>query len=305
MIISDNFAFMTLWPWHPIAMLIWVITILTYILGWRQMRRRYPRVATPRRLVFFIGAMLLIALAIFSPLDPLSHHLLSARTLQKLLLGMIAPPLIWLSCPFHVMIYALPRQLRHRITRQVIRPSKLQTMLRFCTRPTVAWIAFVCAFLLWHDPGMVGWTLVSESGRMAILGLMFATALLYWQHIVKTGPRIHKRYPGWLLVAYLITVEIANMAAGVTLAFTTEPIYAHYVAAHAAGTSLPFINALEDQMLTGAMVWVTGSIIYISSIVMILSQLFAQEDGTPPRLSASLTATRRTIAPGLEHRARD
>jgi len=303
MMIFDNLTLT--WPWHPIALILWIMAALLYIFGWRRAATKYPQLATVRRLVYFIMAMLLIAIAFFSPLDPFSHHLLAARTLQKVILAMVAPLLVWLSVPFHIMVHGLPAKVHPWITRNIIRPSALRSALRLCTRPTVAWLCFISLFLIWHDPRLVAWSLENENGRMMVLGLLFGTALLYWQHVYNSGPRIHKRYPGWLFVAYLIAVEIPNMAAGISLAFTEQPLYPAYVAAHEAGRAPSFLNVQEDQMLSGAMVWVTGSIVYISSAVAVLSRLFLQEDADPPRLSASTTATRRTIAPGLEHRAVD
>jgi hypothetical protein len=61
---------------------------------------------------------------------------------------------------------------------------------------------------------------------------------------------------------------------------------------------------MEDQMLSGALVWVVGSLVYISTIVLLLNRLFAQDGSTGPQPLLHWDAHDKLVAPGLEYRAR-
>ncbi len=111
------------------------------------------------------------------------------------------------------------------------------------------------------------------------------------------------------MIAYLIGVEIPNMVAGVSIAFTSTPIYTHYAAIRATVIAahhiiLP-VTVLEDQMIGGAIVWVVGSFVYISSIMTILYRLFVREGSLAPQPAINWDAHENLIAPGLEHRAHE
>jgi cytochrome c oxidase assembly factor CtaG len=137
--------------------------------------------------------------------------------------------------------------------------------------------------------------------HLALWGLLGA-ALLYWWHVVGTGPRIHQRLPTWVFFAYLIGADIPNMASGVTIAFSQQPVYAYYAAIHAA-TSNPFgLSVIDDQIIGGGLVWCIGSFIYFGSAVLVMRKLFKDNHGDSPYHFPNWDSDERMIAPGLEHR---
>ena len=295
-----------LWPLANLAVL--CAFAFLYARGWRRLRNVDPGLANRLRLVVFVIASTAFAAALVAPVHALSGQLLSMRALQKLLLCMMAAPLLWLACPAHVMTWGLPSRWRRAVTRSVLRRSAQGRLIRRLTHPLIAWLAFVSVFLLWHDPAVVDRTFDNGWLHVATAWALFLAALLFWWHVVGTGPRIHAALPLWMGIVYLLAVEIPNMAAGVTVAFTSTPLYSHYVTAHAALAGIPRLplGIMEDQMMAGALVWVTGSLVYISSIITIVYRVLAQHDIHQPEPFANWDAHERMIAPGLEHRvARD
>src|SRR5690606_11690138 len=93
-----------------------------------------------------------------------------------------------------------------------------------------------------------------------------------------------RHFPAWLLIIYLLSVEIANMVAGITIAFSIEPMYAHYPAVRAqlGADVLPF-SQLIDQIAGGAIIWVFGSLVYVSGIIFVLHRLFRKDGSTTPQ----------------------
>ena len=81
--------------------------------GWLRLRRRSDgRFANRWRLASYTGGILVLALALLSPIAVLSGHLFSIHMVQHLLLMMVAPPLLLLANPFPTFLWALPDRMR-------------------------------------------------------------------------------------------------------------------------------------------------------------------------------------------------
>ncbi|MEZ4583488.1 MAG: cytochrome c oxidase assembly protein [Caldilineaceae bacterium] len=86
---------------------------------------------------------------------------------------------------------------------------------------------FVSAFLLWHDPTMVGLSLRNNLLHVTSLWLLLAAALIYWRQIVGAGapPGTGPVRPCPVSRRRLFArVEIPNMMAGVSIAFIATPL---------------------------------------------------------------------------------
>lgn len=279
---------------------------LIYIRGWLRLRRMAEPLASRKRLLALGLGVVAICLGLIWPMPDWSYSFLAARSVQKVLLCMLAPPLLLLGCAFPIGLWGLPGQLRRAFVHQLKPDSYLYGSMRIVTQPGICWLAYVGAFILWHDPVVAQWTLTNEVAHWLVPGLLFMAAWLFWLPIIPTGPRLHKPLPGWVIIIYLVAVEIPNMVAGVTMAFTDHPIYPFYemlrTGTRAAGISWP-LSVMEDQMIAGAIIWVTGSIVYISSIMVVLNRLFAHDGSTGPQPAQNWDSYENLIAPGLEHRA--
>ena len=271
-----------------------------YLRGWWHWRRVDRGLASPRRLLALVLSTGLILLAFFPPLDTLSREFLFVRALQKIALAFWAAPLFWLAAPYHMVGRGLPLFWRRRLTRW-LQPSRwFGRALRAITQPAVTWLLFVAAIVMWHDAVVVDWTMSHAPMHFFTMVLLFGVALLYWGHLVGTGPRLRRQLPGLVLFAYVVGVEIPNMATGITIAYTETPFYAYYSATHALMPTA--FSVIEDQRVSGGLIWFTGSFVFFPSAVLILNRLFGQNKGDAPEYFPDWDADERMIAPGLEHR---
>lgn len=285
------------WPWRPLTTLFLLAVAGLYAWGWLRSRRAYPKLATPARFLSFGAGWLAVALALISPLYALHGELLAARAAQQILLGIVAPPLLWLACPFHVVVWGMPAVLRKVVTRRILLRTPSGRFSRWITKPVFAWLGTLTVFLMWHDPQVVAWTLAHDWAYNLTLGLFLGFYLLFWWHLVGTGPRIHTALPGWMAFLYVVLGgELPSMVTGVTLAFRESPAYLTYAQSSFAG-----FTSMQDQMVSGGMIWLIGSLAYVSAAIILLARFFKPDDA-PPRLPIHYDATERTIAPGLEHR---
>lgn len=295
---------MTTWLWSGFTLGVLLIGVAIYGRGWLRVRRFAPAIATEGRLLLFLFSTLLMAVAHLPPLTWFSEQLLWVRALQKVILCLLAPPLFWLACPFPLVAWGLPRSWRYGLTRALLRATPLRQRLQALTHPGVVWLVFVSTFLVWHDTNFVNWSMSQLwSQQLALWGLGLV-ALLFWWHVVQTGPRLHRQLPGWVFFAYLIGADIPNMVCGVTISFSATPLYRHYAAAHAAATHPFAVSALEDQMISGGVIWVSGSLSYFFSAVLVIRKLFLDHHSDAPQPFPDWDSDERMIAPGLEHRVR-
>ncbi|RIK41744.1 MAG: hypothetical protein DCC55_10915 [Chloroflexi bacterium] len=292
-----SFLSQVIWQVAPVVLA--GLAGFVYMRGWLRLRRRLPDVARPRRLFFFGLGLIAITAVHLPPLTSLSEQLLFVRSIAKILTVMLAPPLLWLAIPIHVMLLGLPKPLRRRGAHLLFVASPARNTLRTMTAPGLAWLLFISAFLIWHDARFASWSMQQLWSRHLALWVLLLTALLYWGHVVGACPRIHERLPGWVFFAYLIGADIPNMVSGVTISFTGHPIYSYYAAAHAAGNNPLGLDAINDQIIAGGLVWFFGSMVYFGSAVLVMGRSFKHDS---PQPFPNWDADERMIAPGLEHR---
>ena len=288
----------TAWSVRPISALFVLSIGLLYSRGWLRLRSRQERRIATARLVSFGLGWLLLVVALFSPLFVLRTELLLARTTQQILLGLLAAPLLWLGAPAQTMRWGLPAGLRRSLTGLLRRERATGQAVRSATRPTTVWLLTFGSFLVWADPAFVQWTVTNDGRYSLSLWFFFFVYLLFWMHVVPSGPRLHRAVqPGIGFLYVLFGGEVPNVVTGITLAFRQTLVYPVY----AAGSTTTTLAPLMDQAVSGCLIWVMGSVIYISLCLSILGRAIRNEDAPPP-MPLSWDATERTIAPGLEHR---
>ena len=289
---------LTHWSLPPLTGLVLLGIGLLYGRGWLRIRSHTTISLARVRLIAFALGWLLMVIAFCSPLFALRTELLLARTLQQILLGLLAAPLLWLGAPAQTIRWGLPRRLRRYCTKFLRPDSRTGQGLRAVTRPAPVWLATVASFLIWADPLFVEWSIADDLRYSASLWCFWFVYLLFWMHVVKTGPRLHRMVqPGMGFFYVLVGGEIPNMVTGATLAFRESLLYPFY----AGGSSTVALSPLLDQSISGCLMWVVGTVIYVSICLAILSQVFRNEDAPLP-MPLDWQATERTIAPGLEHR---
>src|SRR5947209_2245144 len=144
---------MSLGAWSVQPALIYVaLAAALYVVGSRRMgaARRGP--GDGRRVAAFFTGLLVIVLALDSPLDALADKLFWAHMLQHILLLTVAPPLILLGRPWPRMWRALPLGARTALGRMIAQ-ARWAAPIRALARPLPAWLLFHGTLVLWHPPG--------------------------------------------------------------------------------------------------------------------------------------------------------
>lgn len=249
------------WDWEPS-----VVGGAPMLLGGYLAAVRFRR---DRKTLLFAAGVVVMFLALVSPLDVLSdNYLFSAHMLQHILLDLMAPLLFVLGLP-------------EPLLRHLLRWTPVERCERFLRPPVVAWLLGVGALWLWHLPALYDATLKSENVHIVEHVMFLVTGTIFWWPVFT--PLTERRMPPWLAMAYLGLATVANGLLGILFALSTTPFYAPYAHPHDALGALALIrnqwglSQLVDQQLGGACMWVLGSLIFLSAIIAVLARWYCEE----------------------------
>lgn len=271
-------ALLTSWSFRPIILLFLIGSGSLFTIGWYRLRsrKRNAHLAKPWRLISYWGGLLLMFLALVSPIEVLSSQLFLMHMIQHLLIAMFAPPLLLIADPMPIMMWGLPKELRTRIGRILFtKTSPARPFLMAITRPIIAWALFFAFLWGWHDANAYNAALQYEWVHTLEHLTFFWTAMLLWWHITGAGPVFHKRfsYPG--RIAFTLGCVPANMIAGVVIALAETVIYTFY-------ETIPFrtwgLSVLEDQRIGGAIMWVPGSMMYVIAVIVLMTLWMREQE---------------------------
>ncbi len=181
---------------------------------------------------------------------------------QHVVLIEVAAPLIVWSRPWSRLWRPFPLSLRRTIARGVARgawAAPLRAAGRGLAAPTVAFVLMNGALVLWHVPALYDAALAHPFVHELEHFAFFATALLFWAHLLGDGPfRARLSLPA--RAAYAIGAMLVGWGLAVVIATAETPLYSHY--ADLATRPLG-ISALADQQLAAGIMWVPASVPWV------------------------------------------
>jgi putative membrane protein len=184
----------------PPALVLTVAAGTAYAFGrerWNRLARR-TMVGAVTAALFFIG-LLVVAVALASPLDTASDTSLTAHMVQHVLLLSVAGPLLAFGMPLPTLLYALPDRARRRAVLLVRR------LARAHDRNFITWVGaslLVEAFVMWawHIPVAYQAAIRNPPLHAVEHASFLLVATAAWWAVV-TGRR---RYRGGAAIASLI-----------------------------------------------------------------------------------------------------
>lgn len=274
------------WDWRPEVLAPLLLLGVLFTIGWLRLRRARcagrasVHLAAVWRLCSYWLGLLILALALVSPIETLSNQLFTMHMVQHLLLAMFAPPLIWATDPMPILMWGLPPTWRRAIGRLLFRKTApARPLLTKLTRPVVAWLAFFIFLWGWHDANLYNLALRVEWVHDLEHLTFFVPAMLLWWHLSGAGPRLHRRRSYLTRVGFTLASVPANMFLGIAIALSDTVIYTYY-------ETVPFrpwnISVLDDQRLGGAIMWVPGSMMYVLAVIVLVGLYLNAEERKPP-----------------------
>jgi putative membrane protein len=220
---------------------------------WSGGRRRG---VSPWQVASFIGGLVALAIALVSPIHPLSSELLWVHMVQHVLLVLVAAPLLVLGAPLVPMTLAVPVSWRRR-GRSWGRARWLRWAGRLVQWPIFAWVVSVGALWAWHVPPLYDEAVRNQAAHALEHFMFLATALLFWWVAFRRGRT--RGFATGAQVLYVFTAGVQSGALGAVLTFAGSPLYQPYVHTATAWGLTP----LQDQQLAGLIMWIPAGLVYV------------------------------------------
>lgn len=254
----------TTWSWDPSVLLGSAALITAYFLLVRGE-------AHWGRALYFISGVLVVVVALESPLDELGDgYLFSAHMLQHLLLLLLAPPLLLLGLP-------------GTFWGRLLRNPRLASVARFLARPALAWIIGMGTIWVWHAPPLYNAALADERIHIIEHLMFLVSATIFWWPAL--SPLREMRMAPLQGIPYLFGAAASSAVLGILLTFTPPGPYPEYLHPVDELGVLPLLRQQwgltpgTDQQIGGLLMWVPGGLIYLSGILLSLGRWYRQEGG--------------------------
>lgn len=243
------------------------LTALIYIRGRLRLRGLSRGSSGGWRAVSFISGLVLIWLAIASPISTLDHEMLTLHMIQHLLLITLAPPLIWLGAPVDSLFHGLP----HRFAEmggQFLRAAQVQQLGNTIARPAVCWLAAAGVLIGWHIPSLFALGMSSEIWHGIEQASFFLAGLLFWWPVIHPL-RSHSNSSAWMMLLYLFLATLPCDVLSGFLVFCDRVVYPIYSSSHSG------FSALQDQQCAGALMWAVVTVVYLIAGTIFAARLLS------------------------------
>lgn len=272
----------TSWNVDPQLLLPLALAAVWYARGlsrWPERSRPHPRWRTAS---FYLG-LLVLTLALESPLDAAAERHLMFHMVQHELLVLFVPPLILLGAPTTPLLRGLPRGLRLGVVRPLVRRHAVRLGWRALTHPVFAGGAFTATLWLWHlAPGWYEAAL-NDPWLHELQHVSFATvALLVWWNIIDPAP-LRARLDYMPRILFLLAVGLPKNLLGAFLTLAADPFYEIYE-----GHQIIDITLVTDQQIAGLLMWAPSQMLLLGVAAIIFAVWYDKSgQGGPDELPVS------------------
>jgi putative membrane protein len=248
------------WNADPLVLIPLVIVAGLYGLGLGRLWRRAGigrGVPIWRALVFGLG-LLVLGLALLSPVDAAGERSFALHMTQHMLLIVIAAPLLALAGSGAVLVTALPAAMRHAV-------ASARHLRRILATVPAATLLHGVTVWLWHVPGPYEAALADDLVHYLEHLSMFATGVLFWWAALAGRSQAPLGHGAGVAAMFVTMIHTGLLGILITLA--PAPLYASYAAAE------PFLglSALEDQQIAGMIMLLPGGIAYVAGGLALLA----------------------------------
>jgi len=263
------------WSFEPWAIVPLFLALVAYLIGLVRLWNRAgsSRPVVRRNATLFLLGWFMLAGAIASPLHEAGGRSFTMHMIEHELIMMVAAPLLALSRPLGVMIWALP--LRARVAAGGLgRVRAIVPLWRWMIAPVPATVLQGIVIWAWHAPPLFNAALRHEGWHIVQHLCFLISALLFWWAMA--FGRGGARGIGLSALCLFVTSFIGG-ALGALMTFSASPWYADYAAM---GMTPYGLSPEQDQQLAGLIMWIPGGMIHAGVALMMLMRWFAGGAGT-------------------------
>jgi cytochrome c oxidase assembly factor CtaG len=260
---------LTGWEFDATVWLPALAAVLLWFVGVRHANRAHPgRPVAPARTAAWLGGVAVLLVALVSGIGRYDDILFSDHMVQHLLITLVAAPLLLLAGPVTLLLQASSPETRRRW----ILPVLHARALRVVAHPAVAWVVFAAVMWGTHFSSLYELSLENDLVHNGEHALYLASALLFWWPVVGRDPSPWRLRPAaGVLYTGLQMPQLTFLSLAIYTA--PEPLYPHYATEVVAWAP----NALADQRLGAAIMWVGGDMLFMA-IALLLIVLWMRDE---------------------------
>lgn len=254
-----------LWEWSfdPALLLALAFWVYVYVRRFRAARAEAGgRGAGPRQAATFAAAIVVILIAMVSPVDYIGeHYLFAVHMVQHILIGDIAPLLVLLS---------LSRVIMRPATRRL---HTIEKKLGPLANPATAIVLWLVLLYVWHIPALYDLALRNTFVHAVEHMCFFTAGCIVWWPLIQPVPMRH-RLTGLSTFAYIGTAKVSLGLLGIYLTWSQTLAYTYY--AHVPRIS--GLTAIQDQNMGGAIMMVEQSIVLVIAFSLLFMRMLVQSE---------------------------
>jgi cytochrome c oxidase assembly factor CtaG len=251
------------WTLDPAILLAMALWTGVYVWRFRAARREaHGRGAGWRQAVAFAACVLVLVIALVSPIDALGErYLFSMHMTQHILLGDIAPLLLLL---------ALSRVIMRPATRRL---QAIEKRLGALASPVTFILLWLALLYFWHIPAMYEGALRHPLVHALEHACFFAAGVLVWWPLIQPVPMRH-RLSGLGTFGYIGGAKVGLGILGLFLTWSSTVVYSYY-------EHVPRIwglTAVQDQNVGGAIMMVEQSLVLVTTFAILFVRMLLQSE---------------------------
>lgn len=243
--------FLSSWDWEPSVVVGCTLLLLSYLAA--------LRFRCSVKSLSFVAGVLVLLLALVSPIDTLAdEYLFSAHMVQHILLILVVPPLL---------IMGIPREL----TDWLLRRSLFRRTETVFSQPLLAWLLGVGSMWIWHWPPLYNAVLSHEAIHIGEHLMFLVTATIFWWPVLSPVEKL--RLSPLAAVIYLFSACAAHTVLAILITFAPLGTYPAYLRPSDTLGILPLLRNQwgltpgVDQQLGGLLMWVPVCLIYLGFLI--------------------------------------
>jgi putative membrane protein len=246
-----------------------IVVALLYLRRWVRIRGLNLESVVGWRVASFVLGLLLIWIAMASPLAALDHDMLTAHMVQHLLLMTLAPPLILLGVPVKPLADG-PLQRSLPTIGRPLRSGPMQKIGRALTHPALCWVGAAGTLVVWHIPSMFMIGLRSQMWHGIEQASFLTTGFLFWWPVIQSRPIVSK-WPESSMLLYLFLATLPCDILSGFLVFCDRVVYPVFLSSPQSFG----LSALEDQQCAGALMWTCVTVVYLIAAAIFAARLLS------------------------------
>ena len=222
------------------------------------------------RTVAYVAGVVVIYIVLQTHFEYLAEHMFFLNRLQHVVMHHVGPFLVVLAWPGGVLRRGMPAFLAPLVDARPVR-----AVIRVLQQPVLATVLFVGLVALWLIPPVHFRAMIDPQLYQVMNWSMVLDGLLFWALVLDPRPKPPARVSFGGRIAMTLAVVPPQLLIGAIIAFTSHDIYNFYAWC---GRIYPSIDAISDQQLGGANIWIPPAMMSGVALLLVLNAFRLHEE---------------------------